>query len=117
MMKNYSTTTSTMITQKKIMMMKMRMKTKLVSKTKYKSRNLKKKKYRPKMKTMTTNQGVMKIVRWKPMTTTVKKKTIKENVEPEESEYCLQVGNTSKQERKKQNITVQILRRCGKSFW
>jgi hypothetical protein len=67
----------------------------------------KKKKYRPKTKTMTMNQETTKTFRWKQMTTMVKKKRIKENVEPEKSEDRQQVGNTSKQERTTPNTTVR----------
>jgi hypothetical protein len=57
---------------------------------------------------------MVKTFRWKQMTTMVKKKAIKENVEPEESEYHPQVGNTSKQDWKKHNITVQNQRRLSR---
>jgi hypothetical protein len=77
-------------------------------------KNFKKKKYRPKTKTMTTNQEMTKTFRWKQMKTMVKKKTIKENVEPEESEYRQQVGNTSNQERTTPITTVQSQRRLSR---
>jgi hypothetical protein len=45
------------------------------------------------------------------MMTMVKKKTIKENVKQEESEYPRKVGSISKQEMNTPNITVPIQRK------
>jgi hypothetical protein len=94
-------------------LMKAKTSTQLFSKKQMKPKNFKKK-YRPKTKTMTTNQEMTKTFRWKQMTAMVKKKMIKESVEPEKSEYGQLVGNTSKQERTTPNTTVQSQRRLSR---